>query len=136
MSSPSRYGLQDQPKGHVIQANPIYVIPSADDQTCEGKEDHEPADVGGKKGDRKLHYKLWSDSSNAVEACGWIPGSNDVSWLTSIPASIFSLMLLRDQVGHTGVFPPEVFNQEERRIFFNGIKEWGINVHKQVQEIL
>ncbi len=93
-------------------------------------------DVVGKKGDRKLYYTLWSDSPNSVEACEWIPGTNDVSWLTSIPASIFSLMLLRDQVGHTGIFPPEVFNREERTIFFNGIKEWGVKVHKQVQEII
>ena len=93
-------------------------------------------DVVGKKGDRKLHYTLWLDSPNSVEACECIPGTNDVSWLTSIPASIFSLMLLRDQVGHTGIFPPEVFNREERTIFFNGIKEWGVKVHKQVQEII
>jgi saccharopine dehydrogenase-like NADP-dependent oxidoreductase len=93
-------------------------------------------DVVGKKADTALHYKMWSDSPNSVEACEWIPGTNDVSWITSIPASIFSLMLLRDQVGHEGIFPPEVFNREERGIFFNGIKEWGIKVHKQVREIL
>jgi len=45
-------------------------------------------------------------------------------------------MLLRGQVKHTGVFPPEMFNKEERKIFFKGIKEWDIEVHKRVTEMV
>ena len=42
-------------------------------------------------------------------------------------------MLLRGQVKHTGVFPPEVFEREEIEIFYRGIREWGIRVIKQTQ---
>jgi saccharopine dehydrogenase-like NADP-dependent oxidoreductase len=89
-------------------------------------------DVKGSKGDDYLHYKMWTDSPNIVQACEKIPGTNDVSWITSVPASILSLMLLRDQIKHVGVFPCEVLDREEREIFFSGIKAWGIKIHTQV----
>ncbi len=88
-------------------------------------------DVKGRKGDEYRHYKMWTESPNIVQACGKISGTNDVSWLTSVPASILSLMLLRDQVKHVGVFPCEVLDKEERDIFFSGIKAWDIKIHTQ-----
>jgi saccharopine dehydrogenase-like NADP-dependent oxidoreductase len=91
-------------------------------------------DVRGKRGGKEITMKLWTNSPAGAEACTWIPGTNDVSWMTSIPASVFSLMMLRGQVEHTGVFPPEVFTREELQTFYQGIKEWGITVHKQVEE--
>jgi len=89
-------------------------------------------DVKGTKGGQKLHYKMWTDSPNIEKACSLIPGTNDVSWITSVPASVLSLMILRGQLKRTGVFPCEVLNKEERDIFFKGIKEWEVTVHKQV----
>ncbi|MCP4686879.1 MAG: hypothetical protein GY859_02450 [Desulfobacterales bacterium] len=89
-------------------------------------------DVKGKKGDKNLHYKMWTESPNIVEACKKIPGTNDVSWITSVPASIFTLMLLRGQIKPTGVFPCEVLDKEEREIFFDGIKKWDVKIHKQI----
>jgi saccharopine dehydrogenase-like NADP-dependent oxidoreductase len=74
---------------------------------------------------------MWTASPNIVQACGKIPGTNDVSWITSVPASILSLMLLRGQIKHTGVFPCEVLDKEERDIFFAGVKAWDINIHIQ-----
>ena len=93
-------------------------------------------DVFGTKDGRKLHYKLWTDSPNVEKACNWIPGTSDVSWITSVPASIFSLMILRGQVKRKGMLPPEVFDREERNIFFDGIKKWDIKIHKQVNRII
>lgn len=90
-------------------------------------------DVEGRKNGKKRSYKLWSESPEGKEACERIKGANDVSWLTSVPASIFALMLLRNQVKHKGVFPPEVFDREEIDIFYGGIREWGIRVIKQTQ---
>jgi saccharopine dehydrogenase (NAD+, L-lysine-forming) len=90
-------------------------------------------DVEGTRGGKKLQLKLWSESPEGKAACDRIKGSNDVSWLTSVPASIFALMLLRDQVKHTGVFPPEVFDRKEIEIFYRGIREWGIRVIKQTR---
>ncbi len=89
-------------------------------------------DVKGTKAGKKLHYKMWTDSPNIEKACSMIPGTNDVSWLTSVPASVLALMILRGQIKRTGVFPCEVFNTEERRIFFEGIKEWDVIIHKQI----
>ena len=93
-------------------------------------------DVVGSRGGRKLHYKLWTDSPNVQEACAKIPGASDVSWATSVPASVFALMILRGQVNRAGMMPPEVFDAEERGIFFAGIKEWDIRIHKQIQYVL
>ena len=89
-------------------------------------------DVKGTRNGQKLHYKMWTDSPNIEKACSLIPGTNDVSWITSVPASVLSLMILRGQLKRTGVFPCEVLNKEERDIFFKGIKEWEVTVHKQV----
>ena len=89
-------------------------------------------DVKGTKAGKKRHYKMWTDSPNIEKACSLIPGTNDVSWITSVPASVLSLMILRGQIKRTGVFPCEVLNKEERDIFFKGIKEWEVTVHKQV----
>jgi len=89
-------------------------------------------DVKGTKDGQKLHYKMWTDSPNIEKACSMIPGTSDVSWITSVPASILSLMILRGQIKRTGVFPCEVFNKEERKLFFEGIKEWDVVIHKQI----
>lgn len=89
-------------------------------------------DVKGRAGDEYRHYKMWTDSPNIVQACGKIPGTNDVSWITSVPASILSLMLLRNQIKPVGVFPCEVLDKTERDIFFAGIKKWDVKVHTQM----
>ena len=89
-------------------------------------------DVKGKKGREYRHYKMWTESPTIIQACEKIPGTNDVSWITSVPASILSLMLLRNQIKHTGVFPCEVLDEEERATFFAGIKGWDIKIHTQL----
>jgi len=89
-------------------------------------------DVKGKKDGKLLHYKMWTDSPNIEKACSIIPGTNDVSWITSVPASILSLMILRGQIKRTGVFPCEVLEKEERKIFFKGLREWEVIIRKQV----
>lgn len=93
-------------------------------------------DVKGRKAGKNLHFKLWSVCPDAAKACGIIPGTNDVSWTTSVPASILSLMILRGQLKKTGVYPCETLDREERQIFFDGIREWQLEVHKQVTEIV
>jgi saccharopine dehydrogenase (NAD+, L-lysine-forming) len=92
-------------------------------------------DVKGRRAGKSLHFKLWTDGPDAAKACGLIPGTNDVSWLTSVPASILSLMIVRGQLKKTGVYPCETLDREEREIFFSGIREWELEVHKQVTGI-
>ncbi|OQY08350.1 MAG: hypothetical protein B6I22_01000 [Desulfobacteraceae bacterium 4572_123] len=89
-------------------------------------------DVKGKKDGKPLHYKMWTDSPNIEKACSIIPGTNDVSWITSVPASVLSLMILRGQIKRTGVFPCEVLEKKEREIFFKGLREWEVTIRKQV----
>jgi saccharopine dehydrogenase (NAD+, L-lysine-forming) len=93
------------------------------------------ADVKGRKAGKNLHFKLWTEGPDAAKACGRIPGANDVSWMTSIPASILSLMILRGQIAKAGVYPCETLDREQREIVFDGIREWDITVRKQVTEI-
>lgn len=90
-------------------------------------------DGRGKKNGKEIVFRSWTESPAGSEACARLPGTNDVSWMTSIPASVFSLMMLRGQIDHTGVFPPEVFTEEEIDTFYKGIKEWGIRVIKRVE---
>ncbi|MBW2541837.1 MAG: saccharopine dehydrogenase NADP-binding domain-containing protein [Deltaproteobacteria bacterium] len=89
-------------------------------------------DVIGEKDGKPISISYWSESPSGKEACSRIRGTNDVSWLTSVPCSIFSLMLLRGQIKATGVFPPEVLDPDEIEIFLEGIKANGIDVIEKV----
>jgi saccharopine dehydrogenase-like NADP-dependent oxidoreductase len=93
------------------------------------------ADVKGSRAGKNLHFKLWTEGPDAAKACGLILGANDVSWMTSIPASILSLMILRGQIAKAGVYPCETLDREQREIVFNEIREWEITVKKQVTEV-
>lgn len=93
-------------------------------------------DVCGRKAGKDLHYQLWTEGPNATAACERIPGASDVSYHTAVSAALFSLMMLRGQVNHTGIFPPEVFDKEEREVYFRIMNEWGIKIHKRVEAIL
>ncbi len=92
-------------------------------------------DTEGTKNGKKILIHQYTKSPSGKEACAWIKGTSDVSWMTSIPASVFALMILRGQVKHTGVVPPEVFTREEREVFYKGIGEWGISVIKTRKEL-
>jgi len=92
-------------------------------------------DGTGVKGGERMRYHFWTESPSGAEACKRLPGTNDVSWMTSIPASVFALMMLRGQVTHTGVFPPEVFSREEITEFYKGINAWGIHVKREIKPI-
>lgn len=88
-------------------------------------------DVAGKREGKTVRVKLWTNSPKGAEACEMIPGTNDVSWITSVPCSVFSLMMLKGQIKHRGVFPPEVLDKQERDIFLRELKKWHIKVIKQ-----
>jgi saccharopine dehydrogenase-like NADP-dependent oxidoreductase len=89
-------------------------------------------DVVGEKDGKPVSISFWSESPSGKEACRRIRGTNDVSWLTSVPCSIFALMLLRGQIKETGVVPPEVLDPDEIEIFLAGIKGYGIEAVKKV----
>jgi len=129
-------GCSVSPKDVFCKQLPKTLTPEKCIELVKGKKIQSQAvlavDVKGTKAGKKLHYKMWTDSPDIEKACAMIPGTNDVSWITSVPASICALMMIRGQIKRTGVFPCEVFNEEERKIFFEGIKEWDVIVHKQI----
>lgn len=92
-------------------------------------------DVYGKRAGKDLRYQLWTDGPDAAAANKRIPGASDISYATAVSGAIFSLMMLRGQVNHTGIFPPEVFDREEREIYFRQMNERDIKIHKKVEEI-
>jgi saccharopine dehydrogenase-like NADP-dependent oxidoreductase len=87
-------------------------------------------DVSGRKDGRAAGVRLWTESPDLAAACRRIPGASDVSLLTSVPAAVFSLMLLRGQIGRPGVVLPESFDRTQREIFLQGIAEHGIRVRR------
>ena len=93
-------------------------------------------DVEGKKSGQGIHYQMWTDGPDLETACKKIPGASDISYATSVAGAVFSLMMLRGQVKHTGVFPPEVFDREEREIFFKLMKDWDVDIHMRKHIIL
>ncbi|HZM71045.1 MAG TPA: saccharopine dehydrogenase NADP-binding domain-containing protein, partial [Candidatus Cryosericum sp.] len=60
-------------------------------------------DVTGTLGGRRSQIRLWTDSPDLAGASSRIPGASDISLLTSVPAAVFALMILRGQIGRTGV---------------------------------
>jgi len=132
-------GMQVVPKDVFFALLPKTLTPKKCIEMVEKKEIFSrlqlAVDVKGKRDGKDYHYKLWTVSPNIVEACGRIKGTNDVSYITSLPISIATLMILRGQIKKNGVFPGETLDKEEREIFFKGVKEWGITVHKQINEI-
>lgn len=81
----------------------------------------------GKKDGKTTEEELFITMPTLVECAQRIPGSSNVSYGTSVSAAEFSLMMLRVEVKHKGVFPPEVFDKEEREIFLKAIEKWDIN---------
>ncbi len=89
-------------------------------------------EVSGRKDGRPARVTLWSESPDLRTASALVRGTSDVSLVTSVPAATFSLMLLRGQIGRTGVVLPETLGPEERSLFYRGIGEYGIRVRTRI----
>jgi len=92
-------------------------------------------EVTGRKDGRALRLTLWTESPDMRSACAAIPGASDISLLTSVPAATFALMLLRGEVGKTGVVLPEMPGPEARSIFRRGIGRYGIEILTRVEAL-
>jgi saccharopine dehydrogenase-like NADP-dependent oxidoreductase len=91
-------------------------------------------DVSGRKDGRLLRIRLRTESPDLVEACRRIAGASDVSLMTSVPAAVFCLMVLRGQISRPGVVLPETLGPAERAVLLRGIGEHGIRVHMEKRE--
>jgi saccharopine dehydrogenase-like NADP-dependent oxidoreductase len=88
-------------------------------------------DVTGRRAGRPAALRLWTDSPDLAEASRIIPGASDISLLTSAPAAVFALMVLRGQIGRHGVVLPESLGEEERALLLDGIAELGIEIRRR-----
>jgi saccharopine dehydrogenase-like NADP-dependent oxidoreductase len=88
-------------------------------------------DVSGWKDGRPAAIQSWTDSPDLAAACRLIPGASDISLLTSAPAAVFALMILRRQIDRTGVVLPESLGDEERGLLRKGIAECGISLRSK-----
>jgi saccharopine dehydrogenase (NAD+, L-lysine-forming) len=91
-------------------------------------------DVTGVKQGRPRRVRLWTECPDLAAACRLVPGASDVSLATSVPAAVFSLMLLRGQIRGPGLVHPEALGREERDIFLRGIAEYGIHIRKTIDD--
>jgi len=89
-------------------------------------------EVSGRKSGSPAVVTLWSESPDLRTASAIVRGTSDVSLVTSVPAATFALMLLRGQVGRAGVVLPEMLGAEERSIFYRGIGQFDIRVHRRI----
>ena len=88
-------------------------------------------DVTGERAGRRTQVRLWTDSPDLENACRIVPGASDISLLTSVPASIFALMILRGQIDRPGVVLPESLERQERDLLLEGIAEYGIEIRRR-----
>ena len=90
-------------------------------------------DVTGTKGGQRTRVRLWTDSPDLAGACGLVAGASDISLLTSVPAAVFALMILRGQMDRAGVVLPESLDRAERDLLLEGIAEYGIEIRRRAE---
>jgi len=90
-------------------------------------------EVSGRKDDRPARVTLWSESPDLKTASALVRGTSDVSLVTSVPAATFALMLLRRQLGRSGVVLPEMLGPDARAVFLRGIEEYGIRLRRRIE---
>ncbi|HKQ96355.1 MAG TPA: saccharopine dehydrogenase NADP-binding domain-containing protein [Candidatus Polarisedimenticolia bacterium] len=88
-------------------------------------------DVSGRRAGRPVALRLWTDGPDLAEASRFIPGASDISLVTSAPAAVFALMILRGQIERTGVVLPESLSREERDLLLEGIADCGIEIRRR-----
>jgi saccharopine dehydrogenase-like NADP-dependent oxidoreductase len=88
-------------------------------------------DVTGTREGQPTRIRLWTDSPDLAGACEQVPGASDISLLTSVPAAVFALMILRGQIDRVGVVLPETLGRAERDLLLEGIAEYGIDIRRR-----
>jgi saccharopine dehydrogenase-like NADP-dependent oxidoreductase len=86
------------------------------------------ADVTGTRNGRPAHLQMFTDAPDLAESCRIIPGASDISLVTSAPAAVFTLMILRRQIARHGVVLPESLSPDERGLLKEGISQVDIKI--------
>lgn len=94
------------------------------------------ADVKGKKKGVETRYILYSNFMSIHELKKRMPGANPVAYITSIPASIFTKMLVKGEIKTRGVIPPEALAPAVRQAFIAELAEKGITVREKAERLV
>jgi len=93
------------------------------------EEEHFLVEVKGQKEGEETRYKFhWYSSFHEVYEK--LPGASVLSYLTGIPAAIFTKMLGREDIKTKGVIPPECLEPEARKTFLAELAKKGIIIHE------
>jgi lysine 6-dehydrogenase len=92
-------------------------------------------DVKGQKEGAGVRYILYSNFMSINELKKRMPGANPVAYVTSVPASIFTKMLVKGKIKTKGVIPPEALEPAVRQAFIAELAEKGITVREKVERL-
>jgi saccharopine dehydrogenase-like NADP-dependent oxidoreductase len=85
-------------------------------------------EVTGTRDGRPTRLQSYTEAPDLAEAGRIVPGSSDISLVTSAPAAVFSLMILRGQIAGRGVVLPETLSHAERDLLKMGIAACDIRI--------
>lgn len=86
------------------------------------------ADVTGRRDGRPVRLQAFTEGPDLAESCRIVPGASDISLVTSAPAAVFALMILRGQIDRRGVVLPESLSPAERDLLKEGIAACDIRI--------
>jgi len=93
-------------------------------------------DVKGQKEGTEVRYILYSNFMDIHELKKRMSGANPVAYVTSVPASIFTKMLVKGRIETRGVIPPEALEPAVRQAFIAELAEKGITVREKVERLV
>jgi len=93
-------------------------------------------DVKGQKEGAEVRYILYSNFMDIRELEKRMPGANPVAYITSVPASAFTKMLVKRRIKTRGVIPPEALEPAVRQAFIAELAEKGITVREKVERLV
>lgn len=85
-------------------------------------------EVTGTRDGRPTRLQSYTEAPDLAEAGRIVPGSSDISLVTSAPAAVFALMILRGQIAGHGVILPETLSHAERDLLKMGIAACDIRI--------
>lgn len=86
------------------------------------------------KKDQKITYTIPFLDIRTIQSI--IPGVTHVSYQTSIPAAIFTAMIVKNEIKERGVLPPECINTETLMKYLKKVGENGIKITQHIEEII
>jgi saccharopine dehydrogenase-like NADP-dependent oxidoreductase len=92
-------------------------------------------DVKGQKKGEKMRHILYTKFMDIKEIAQRMPGANPVAYVTSVPASIYTKMLLKGEIKTRGVIPPEALEPEVRQAYITEVEEKGIKINAKVEKL-